>query len=74
MNRPAVLMLGIVLLAGFFALGTGFLIGGRYSVTPISTFQPGYVVIVDRFTGQAMYCVPDQDCAYMDRPKVKSAH
>lgn len=71
--RAFLVPMSVVVVAGLFALGTGFLIGGRYIVTPISQESPGYVVIVDRFTGRAMYCVPDQDCAMMEAPR-RGAH
>jgi hypothetical protein len=54
MNIAAIILaVGLVIAAG--------LVGGRYSVSPVLSFggtaKTNGVVIVDRFTGDARYCV-----------------
>ena len=52
MNTFRVILIAVAIIA------SGFLIGGRYQAVPVSRSEAfGLVYIVDRFTGDAMYCL-----------------
>ena len=47
-----------IILLAFSIIASGFLIGGRYQAVPVPRDDAfGLVYIVDRFTGDAKYCL-----------------
>ena len=62
MNTFRVILLAVSIVAA------GFLIGGRYQTVPVARSEAfGLVYIVDRFTGDAMYCL-GVDCREVRDP------
>ena len=57
-----------VILLAVSIVTAGFLIGGRYQTVPVPRSDAfGLVYIVDRFTGDAMYCL-GVDCREVRAP------